>query len=145
MVEDFQPWLRLRAFASWRLTPWSLSSLFLVCRGFGFGRLLRRDQRLLLLIRVVRFRLFLRGLFLCGFRRSIAHGEYLSLSCLTVGMFVSPKVSVLILENVCSAQAPSGAHQWIKREGAERGRRVFLRSVLPPPTSHLPPGWVKAP
>ena len=50
--------------------------LLLGCCSLRLRRLLRRDQGLLLLIRNVGLRLFLRGLLLHGFRRSIAHGRY---------------------------------------------------------------------
>ena len=73
--------------------------------GFCLGRLLRSDERILLLIGAVGFRLLLRRLFLHGFRRSIAHGEYLSLSCLTFGMFVSPTAFVTILPSVRTKRA----------------------------------------
>jgi len=74
--------------------------LLLVHRRLGLGGLLRRDHGLLFLIRVVRPRLLLRGLLLNRFRRSVAHGNILSLSCLTFGIFVFPKALVVVREAV---------------------------------------------
>ena len=54
-----------------------LLRLLLFGRGrLGLRRLLGGDLRRLLLVHVVSLRLFLRGLFLCGFRGFVAHGGF---------------------------------------------------------------------
>ncbi len=77
---------------------WGL--LFLVGGELGFGRLLRQQLCLFLLIRGVVFRLFLRGLLLIGFGGSIAHGISFGWIVSLVGELIRSERDALILETL---------------------------------------------